>query len=339
MQQLYYIKKRTLEWRDVSEPVLQEQTDVLVRPLAVSRCDLDVGMLFADPPFPGPGPFPFGHEFVAEVLEIGDGVQNFKVGDRVIVPFQISCGSCSRCRKHFTGHCANEAAHGFYGLGQASQKWGGAFSDVVRVPFADHMLVPLPKGIAPEVLASASDNMVDGWRSVGESLQHNNRQSVLVVGGGAFSIGLYSVAIAKGLGADGVVYLDTDRERLEIAEKLGAKILEGYPDKPLQNFDLTVDAASHPKGLKCAIQSTEPGGTCTSIGIYPNDVPFPFLDLYLKSINFRTGLVNSRTDIEKVLNLVEEKKFNPEVITTKVAPWDQAIDALMEKTTKVVVVR
>lgn len=311
----------------------------LIRPIAVSRCDLDVGILLGDPPLPGPGPFPFGHEFIGVVTKVGDEVLKIKVGQKVVVPFQISCGSCSRCQKGFTGYCHIDPHHAFFGIGQGSQKYGGGFSDLVKIPYADAMLVPVPSSVSPLSVASCSDNLVDAWRAVGPLLSQNSKQSVLVVGGGCFSIGLYTVATAKALGAPQVVYLDKNKERLEIAEKLGAVCVEGLPDQPKDYFNITVDASMNAAGLKYAIKSTEPGGVCTSASIYPNDFPFPFLSLYFAGITFKSGFVNSRNDIPNVLSLVEKGLLKPEQITTKVAPWENAIEALFEKTTKVIVVR
>ena len=164
MQQLTMTADRQVEWWDVPAPALQGPGEALVRPLAVALCDLDQPILRGDAPIPGP--IAIGHEFVAEVTEVGDEVRSVAPGDRVVVPFQISCGACARCRAGQTGDCTSVPPRSMYGFGVFGGDWGGALSDLVRVPFADAMLVAAPAGIAPAVLASASDNIPDGWRTV-----------------------------------------------------------------------------------------------------------------------------------------------------------------------------
>lgn len=118
MQQLYFIKKGKLEWREVAQPQISHSQHAIVRPFAVAKCDLDDAFLFnnlqlkirlgnmlglIDPFYKSTfgdllkGPFAFGHECVAEVVEIGEAVSKFNIGDVVSVPFQISCGRCPSC--------------------------------------------------------------------------------------------------------------------------------------------------------------------------------------------------------------------------------------------------
>ena len=266
MQQLTMTADRQVEWWDVPAPALQGPGEALVRPLAVALCDLDQPILRGDAPIPGP--IAIGHEFVAEVTEVGDDVRAVAPGDRVVVPFQISCGACARCLAGQTGDCTSVPPRSMYGFGMFGGDWGGALSDLVRVPFADAMLVAAPAGIAPATLASASDNIPDGWRTVAPHLAQRPGADVLVVAGGGLSIALYAVDAARALGAGRVVYVDADPDRLSVAAQLGAEAVEGPPDGSYGEFAITVDASGAHAGLHAALRSTEPGGVCTSIGIY-----------------------------------------------------------------------
>src|SRR5439155_3622826 len=165
MRQVTFVEPGRLEWQDVPAPRLEDSTDALVRPVAMATCDIDWAIVRGVAPLPGP--FAFGHEFVAEVVQVGDEVNSVSVGALVVVPFQIACGSCRRCLAGLTGSCENFPRLASYGLAPFSREWGGALSDVVRVPCADHMLVTLPTGIDPVAVASLSDNIPDGWRTVG----------------------------------------------------------------------------------------------------------------------------------------------------------------------------
>ena len=115
---------------------------------------------------PVANPFPFGHECVGEVTEVGDSVKSVKPGDLVSVPFQVSCGSCAACREGRSGNCESVPRLSMYGLPVGPQSYGGFASDAVNVPYADAMLVPIPEGVAPAAVASLSDNIPDAWRTV-----------------------------------------------------------------------------------------------------------------------------------------------------------------------------
>src|SRR3954470_13833067 len=220
MRQLTLTAPRTLEWLDVPEPDLGGAGEALVRPLAVATCDLDHPMVAGETPFPLP--IPIGHECVAEVVETGDEVRGARPGDRVVVPFQISCGTCERCRHGLTGNCERVAPLAMYGFGAVGGDFGGFLSDLVRVPFADAMLVRVPDGLAPEAVASASDNVADAWRLVAPWLEEWPAAEVLVIGGSG-SIGLYAIDVARALGAARAASADIAAGRLAPPPALGAR--------------------------------------------------------------------------------------------------------------------
>ncbi|MBA3809469.1 MAG: alcohol dehydrogenase catalytic domain-containing protein, partial [Solirubrobacterales bacterium] len=180
MQRLTYVAPRTLQWRESARPELGSERAALVRPLAVATCDLDALIVEGLSPFPAP--FALGHECVAEVLEVGEEVTSFTPGQRVSVPFQISCGECVPCRQGRTSNCAEVAFMSTYGFGPAVERWGGFLADAVCVPYAEHMLVPVPEGLASAAVASASDNISDAWRTVAPALAAEPGAAVLVVG-------------------------------------------------------------------------------------------------------------------------------------------------------------
>jgi threonine dehydrogenase-like Zn-dependent dehydrogenase len=327
-----------VEWRDVEEPELGGAGEALVRPLAVALCDLDHPLIHGRAPIPGE--VALGHEQVGEITAVGEDVANFRVGDVVSVPFQISCGTCGFCKRGRTGDCESVAPQSMYGFGTIGGDWGGALSDLVRVPFADAMLVPIPEGLEPVSVASASDNVVDGWRTVAGPLERRPGAPVLVVSGVARSVGLYAVDAALALGAESVTYVDSDPGRLAVAADLGAEVVEGPPPKRLGPFPVTVDASASHAGLECAIASTEPGGDCTHVGIlYEAATPMPLFLMYVSGIEFHVGRAMARPDMPTVLEHAAAGRLRPERVTSRVAPWDAAAEAVLELETKLVVAR
>jgi threonine dehydrogenase-like Zn-dependent dehydrogenase len=339
MLQLTYAAPEKLEWREAPEPELSSDAAALVRPVAVATCDLDALIISGHSPFPSP--FPLGHECVAKVVDIGDGVTSFAPGELVSVPFQISCGDCDACRQGRTGNCTGVAFMSTYGFGPAVEQWGGFLSDLVCVPYAEHMLVPVPAGVEPAAVASASDNISDAWRAVGPTLAAAPGAPVLIVGGaGPGSIGLYAASLALALGAESVLYVDADADRRQTAAALGAETLAETP-KRLGPFPVTVDSSADPDGLALALRSTAPDGTCTSTAIYFGEQPsLPLLAMYTNGITFKTGRVHVREAIPHVLGLAAAGDIHPEQITSRVVAWDDGADALLERDwTKLVIER
>jgi alcohol dehydrogenase len=343
MQQVTFIEPGKVEWREVSEPAVEGPGEALVRPLAVATCDLDAAMVAGASPFQGP--FPLGHEFVAEVVEAGEEVEGWVPGDVAVVPFQISCGACEACRRGRTGNCREVRPRGsMYGIGPAGGEWGGALTDLVRVPFADPMLLPVPVGTSPAALASASDNISDAYRTVAEPLRAEPGAEVLIVGGFAASISLYAVAIAVALGAGAVHFLDHDPERLALAESLGGRPIEaaGPEDLPerVGPYPITVEANGSDAGLACALRSTAPDGTCTSVAIhFGAATPVPLFEMYFNGVTFHTSRVHSRGVLPEVLELIAAGRIDPERVITDVVPWEAAAEEWARPRTKLIVAR
>jgi threonine dehydrogenase-like Zn-dependent dehydrogenase len=329
MRQLNYTGPNALEWREAPAPVLDSDAAALVRPRAVATCDLDALIISGSSPFPAP--FALGHECVAEVLEVGDAVSTLEPGQLVSVPFQISCGDCVPCRQGRTANCSGVAFMSSYGFGPAVEQWGGFLSDVVCVPYAEHMLVALPPGLEPAAVASASDNISDAWRAVGPALAQEPGAEVLVVGGaGPGSIGLYAAGLAVALGSESVLYVDANLSRREIAASMGAQTLAEMPQR-VGPYPVAVDASGDPDGLALALRSTAPDGICTSTAIYFGEQPsLPLLEMYTKGITFKTGRANARPAMEHVLELSASGALHPELVTTRVVDWSDAAEALLE---------
>ena len=336
MQQLVLVGPGSVRWQDVAEPPPPDPDAAIVRPVAVATCDLDVGVLTGN--YPLAGPYPFGHEGIADVVDVGSNVNTVSPGDRVIVPFQISCGTCPPCRRARTGNCASHPRMSTYGLGtMGGLEWGGFLADLVAVPHADAMLVSLPDGIDPVAVASASDNIPDAWRAVGPQLAVDPGADVLVVGGLPASIGLYAAGLAVTLGSP-VTYLDDDPTRLNIAERLGANPMQGPAPRKVGAFPVVVDASGNEDGLRCALNSTAVDGTCTSTSVYLQDPALPLLSMYSRCCTFHIGRAHARPAIPAVLDLVAAG-FDPSLVTSAVAPWESAVDALADPPMKLVITR
>lgn len=373
VRELTYLGPRRVEWRSVAEPRLEGPREALVRPVIAGRCDGDnlpifnrvttamragVALHYLDPlspellgPYPFKGPFAIGHECIASVIECGDEVRMVRPGDLVVVPWSISCGGCSRCADGITSRCVNAGSTllSGYGFGSAMGPWGGTVCDLLRVPFADAMLVPIPASIDPLRLASASDNLTDAWRCVAPQLAVHPGAPVIVIGGGARSIGLYAAGLAVALASARVTYVDYHPERLAIAERLGASLVKSDPGSRWFNrhaprihgdYPIAVEASSTVGGLQFALRSMCPGGTCTAVGYYfARNSGLPLLQMYANSATLQIGLSNVRAFLPAVIEFLASGQFDPMPVATLVADWDDAPSAFTTQTTKVIVRR
>ena len=322
-------------WRDVPAPPPPGPDGAIVHPIAVATCDLDRLMALGATPFLLP--LHFGHECVAEVRAVGEGVKTVRPGDRVVVPFQISCGECRMCRASLTGNCETVPPISMYGFGVGGGHWGGVASDQLGVPFADAMLVPLPDGIEPAAAASVADNVCDGYRHVApyahELLARDPDAEMLIVAGIrrpvlSASITLYAGLVAQALGIRAVHLVDGRRHVREHAERLG---LEAHRPKELRRlplFPLVMDASGSPAGLAAALSHTAPDGICSSAGSIHRTARIPAGMMFGRNVTCRIARSHARAVIPEVLGLMQEGKLSPELVTSDLASMDEAPEAI-----------
>lgn len=377
MRELNLIKPGHVGWVERPDPVLADPGDALVRPFVASRCDGDalplhlhglkhramqaammsgaidpaVADIIGKDPFAGP--FGIGHEAIAQVTAVGETVTDMRVGDIVVVPWAVSCGTCYECRLGLTAKCSTFVPTSpgrtlsCFGFGPTSGAWGGVISDTLRIPFADHMLVRVPDGVDPLRVASAGDNLTDAWRGVAPTLAQRPGGRVLVIGGGAQSIGLYAAGLAVLLGAERVDYFDDRDTRLEIAESFGATVhriarsrRKSAMPRIAERYDIAVEASSTGQGLRDALRALRPGGICTGNGYYLGaNTLLPVMDMYATSATLQVGVSHVRPHLPEMLDFIARTGFEAERVTSLLADWDDAVDAYPAHTTKVVLHR
>jgi threonine dehydrogenase-like Zn-dependent dehydrogenase len=342
MRSLYVVKPGELEWRDVPAPRLGGPREALVEPIAASTCDFDRPLIEGRPPYSArlafTQPYVLGHEAVARVVEVGRDVRSVKPGDVVAVPWHINCGECGRCRRGLTAFCEKfPDGLSIYGV-PIGEDFGGLFDDVVRVPFADAMLVKVPPGIDPAEAVSAGDNLSVGRALVAPHLAAGRRR-VLVLGFGAN--GLYVAAFAVALGAECVVYVDDDAGNRALAESFGATAFAGPPDRAHGRFDLVVDAAFQPAWLRRAVRVLEHDGMIECMG-HLHDVTLPgeaMFAMFTTGVTFHCGACSTGPHIAPTLEAVADGRITPSRVWSKRVSWDELPAAIAAGGRKVVGVR
>jgi threonine dehydrogenase-like Zn-dependent dehydrogenase len=212
---------------DVPDPHLINPRDAIIKVTCCAICGSDVHLYDGYVPGMYRGDI-LGHEFMGEVVELGGAVRNLEVGDRVVVPFAISCGNCFFCEREMFSLCenSNPNAHlaeklwghspaGLFGYTHMLGGYAGGQAQYVRVPFADIGPLKIPDGLSDEQVLFLGDILPTGYMAA-ENCDIKEGDTVAVWGCGP--VGQFAIKSALLLGAERVIAIDRFPERLEMAE-------------------------------------------------------------------------------------------------------------------------
>jgi threonine dehydrogenase-like Zn-dependent dehydrogenase len=220
---------------NTTDPKILNQRDAVVRVTLTAICGSDLHLYNGRIPSLQKGDI-LGHEFMGEVVEVGSGNKTLKVGDRVVVPFHISCGDCFFCKHELFSLCDNsnpnaQSGDAMYGHSPAAAfgythmygGYAGGQAEYVRVPYADTGALKIPDGIPDEKVLFLSDIFPTGFMAADNCNIHRG-DTVAVWGAGP--VGQFAIASAFLLGAERVIAIDNVPERLALAKsKSGADVL------------------------------------------------------------------------------------------------------------------
>jgi len=230
MKALCWFGKNDVRIEDVPEPKILNPRDAIIRVTRTAICGSDLHLLDGYIPTMEKGDI-LGHEFMGEVVEVGGEVRNLQVGDRVAVPFTISCGNCFFCRRELWSLCDNtnpnaaipEKLYGFttaglFGYSHMTGGYAGGQAEYVRVPFADVGPVRIPEHLEDEQVLFLTDIFPTGYMAA-ENCDIRPGDTVAVWGCGP--VGQFAIKSAYLLGASRVIAIDRVPERLEMARTEG----------------------------------------------------------------------------------------------------------------------
>ena len=294
MRGLVYHGPGSKAWEEVPKPTLMADTDAIVRVDAVTICGTDLHILKGDVPAVTDGRI-LGHEAVGTVEEVGAGVKNVRVGDKVLVSCITACGACRFCREGHYGQCLGG---GGWILGH---KIDGTQAEYVRVPFADTSTYPAPAGVADEDLLMLADILPTGYE-VGV-LNGTVRPGDVVAVVGAGPIGLSAIMGARLFSPSHVVAIDKADVRLEAAKGFGADVTVNNgredPQAVLASLtdglgaDVAIEAVGVPATFELAAALIRPGGKVANIGVHGEPATLHLEDLWIKNVTITTGLVDT----------------------------------------------
>ncbi len=214
--------------REVPDPRIQEPTDAIVKVTSTAICGSDLHLYGVLGPYLKPGDV-LGHEAMGVVTEVGSAVDNLSPGQRVVVPFNISCGHCWMCSRGLFAQCettqvrAEGKGASLFGYTSLYGSVPGGQAEYLRVPQAQFGPIKVPEGTPDEQFLFLSDILPTAWQAVAYA-DIPPGGSVAVLGLGP--VGQFCVRIAKHLGAERVIGVDRVPERLALAAKYGAETLD-----------------------------------------------------------------------------------------------------------------
>jgi len=327
MRALVYHGPGGKSWDEVPDPVIQDDTDAVVRVDAVTICGTDLHILKGDVPAVTDGRI-LGHEAVGTVTEVGAGVKNVRPGDRVLVSCITACGRCRYCREGSYGQCLGG---GGWILGH---RIDGTQAEYVRVPFADNSTHPVPAGVADEQVLMLADILPTGYE-VGV-LNGSVRPGDTVVIVGAGPIGLSAVLGARLHSPSHILAIDVAAGRLDAAKQFGADIVvNSRDDDPVARVmeltgglgaDVAIEAVGVPETFELCTRLVRPGGHVANVGVHGKPVTLHLEDLWIKNVTITTGLVDTYTT-PTLLRLVASRQIDSARFVTHRFGLDQVLDA------------
>jgi threonine dehydrogenase-like Zn-dependent dehydrogenase len=339
----------------VPDPHLINPRDAIVKVTSTAICGSDLHLYGGRVPSLLKGDI-LGHEFMGEMVDVGSGVGNLKVGDRVVVPFNIACGDCRYCAQGLYSACDNSNPNGWlaqmvtgqmvaglFGYTHMCGGYAGGQAEYVRVPFADFGCLKVPEGVDDEKVLFLSDIFPTGYMAA-ENCDILPGDTVAVWGAGP--VGQFAARSAAMLGAGRVIVIDRVPERLRMAAAGGCETLN-YEDVDVyqalidavgmeahgRSFDALMDNAKaairvqpdRAHALRQAIHACRKGGTVSVPGVYVGFVDkFNFGQAFNKGLKFRMGQTHTQLYMRPLLERVVRGDIDPSFVISHRMTLDEA---------------
>jgi threonine dehydrogenase-like Zn-dependent dehydrogenase len=341
-------------------PEIKHPQDAIVRVTRSCICGSDLHLYHGLVPDTRVGTT-FGHEFIGVVEEIGEDVQNLQVGDQVLVPFNIACGSCHFCKQKLFGNCHESnteatAVGGIFGYSHTAGGFDGGQAEYVRVPYADVGPCKIPDWMDLDDAVLLTDVTPTGYQAA-EMGGIQPGDTVVVFGAGP--VGLMAAKCAWLFGAARVIVIDHLEYRLEFAKRFANA--EAYNFRSLEDpvlfikkttdwlgADVCIDAvgceasgnALHTilgRALKLesgsaialhwAINSVKKGGIVSVVGVYgPTGNMIPVGNILNKGITLRANQASVKRLLPKLIDHVQAGRLNPKEIITHRIPLEEVAE-------------
>lgn len=346
--------------KDKAEPEILHPQDAIVRVTRSCICGSDLHLYHGLVPDTRVG-MTFGHEFTGVVEQVGHEVQKLKVGDRVLVPFNIACGTCPFCSQHLFGNCHESnseatAGGGIFGYSHMAGGYDGGQAEYVRVPYADVGPEIIPEWMDLDDAVLLTDVVPTGYQAA-EMAGIKKGDTVVIFGAGP--IGIMAAKCSWLFGAGRVIVIDQLDYRLEFVKNYAQCEVYNFRSmkdpvlfiKKLTGFgaDVCIDAvgceaagnafhtitgrktmiqAGSPTALEWAINSVKKGGIISIVGVYgPTTNMIPIGNVVNKGLTIRANQASVKRLLPRLIEHVKNGIINPKEIITHRVPLEEISEA------------
>ena len=361
MLALNYRRPNKVRVDQMPEPTLEHPNDAIVRVTRSCICGSDLHLYHGLVPDTRVGQI-FGHEFTGVVEAVGPSVQNLQVGQQVLVPFNIFCGSCYFCRRELYSNCHNTNPHatavgGIFGYSHTTGGYHGGQAEYVRVPMADVGPTVIPHGFDIEDAVLLTDVVPTGYQA---AEMGDIKQGDTVVVFGAGPVGMLAAKSSWLLGAGRVIVVDHVEYRLEFVRRwaqcetldfkrvgdmaiqikkltdgLGADVcIDAVGCEAAGNFAQTLTGvklklqAGSATALHWAINSVRKGGVVSIVGVYgPTFNAVPIGNAINKGLTLRMNQASVKRHLPRLMEHVAAGRLRPSEIITHRVPLEDAAEA------------
>ncbi len=315
MKALVYHGPGRRSWEEIPDPVVQDPEDAVIRVDAVTICGTDLHILGGDVATCEPGTV-LGHEAVGTVEEIGSGVRNVAVGDRVLISCITSCGRCRYCREARYGQCLGG---GGWILGH---RINGVQAEKVRVPYVDNSVHPLPESVSDESALMLADILPTSYEVGAINGRVQPGDTVVIIGAGP--IGLAAVMTSRLLSPSHIVVVDRAQARRDAAAKLGADTVLDVDDDVADvvasltgglGADVAIEAVGIPQTFEQCVELVRPGGRVANVGVHGTPATLHLETAWIRNLTITTGLVDTYTT-PTLLRMVEAGQLDVSGLVT-----------------------
>ena len=254
--------------------------EAVIRITLTTICGTDLHILRGE--YPVKSGLVIGHEPVGVIDELGPGITGYEVGDRVLVGAITPCGQCRACLSGQLSQCGHGGSYEAIGGWRFGNTINGAQAEYLLVPNAQANLAKIPNELTDEQVVLLADIASTGF-SGAESAQIKIGDAVVIFAQGP--IGLCATAGAKLMGASLIIAVDGDRNRLDMARKMGADVALDFHESDIVaevkkltggGADSAIEALGTPETFESALRSLRPGGTLSSLGVYSGKLQIPY---------------------------------------------------------------
>jgi alcohol dehydrogenase len=315
MKALVYQSPGKIAWENRACPTIQHASDAIVRITTSTICGTDLHIVRGDLLSVAEGRI-LGHEGIGVIEQVGTGVSEFHIGDKVIISCVTACLECDFCRKSMYSHCRN----GGWILGNTLD---GTQAEYVRIPYADGSLYRLPEGGDEDAFVMLSDILPTGFECGVLNGQVKPGDTIAIVGAGP--VGLAVLLTAQFYSPAAIFMIDLDDKRLAVAKQFGATTLINSADglatdhvlKLTQGagVDVAIEAVGIPATFDICQGIVAAGGRIANVGVHAKPVELHLEKLWDRNISISTRLVDT-ISTPMLLKIVESGKLQPAKLVT-----------------------